>query len=126
MDQVFAAGYSLAISDPWRGHASYIRKLVEFRREYADAMIYGKQIFQPDTGEKDVYSYYFKGEINEIVTVANAAGRRIKIKLRLGKDFSDSVWIDGLTGASYTADSDGAIEISVRTDKVVALVRHRQ
>ena len=123
MNQVFAAGYSLAVSDPWRGHASYIKKLIEFRREYADAMIYGKQAFQPDTGEKDVYAYYFKGEVNEVVTVANAAGRRVKIKLMLGEGYSGSVWVDGITGASYTADSEGAIEISVRTDKAAALVR---
>lgn len=38
LNQVFAAGYSLAVSDYWDSCKEYIQKLVSIRKEYSDAL----------------------------------------------------------------------------------------
>jgi len=49
LQQVFAAGHNLALSDDDLPSAAYVKKLVNIRQQYKDALIYGAQSYQPET-----------------------------------------------------------------------------
>jgi glycosidase len=76
--QVFAAGHGLALSSLFPGsfmfdHAERIRRLVELRREYKDALIDGRQLYSPTTGHAAVIAYYNAGATHDVVTAVNTS-----------------------------------------------------
>jgi len=99
--QVYASGHSLALNHRWNSQASFIKKLLDIRRQYKDAMIYGRQS-QPILKDTNVAAYFYEGEKNTVITVVNVdeASRTIGIKL----PFSDnkSSWKDLLSGEVFT------------------------
>jgi hypothetical protein len=46
-------------------HAAHIKRLVEIRQTYKDALIYGRQDYQPDTNHDDVIAYLYRGNKHE-------------------------------------------------------------
>jgi len=123
LNQVFAAGYSLTISDPWKAYDSYIKTLVGIRQTYADALIYGKQVCQPETNHDDAIAYLFRGDTNTVITCANLGERRIQVTLSLGKTFADMTFINAVDNVTYQSDAEGNVTVSLRTEKIVALVQ---
>ena len=49
-------------------NATQIQTLVEIRQPYKDALIYGMQPYQPQTGSTDVAAYFYKGTDHQIIT----------------------------------------------------------
>lgn len=123
LNQIFAAGYSLAISDPWKPYDSYIKTLTEIRQTYADALIYGKQECQPETSREEAVAYLFRGEENTVITCANLGERRIQVTLSLGKAFANTTFVNAVDKVTYEADAEGNVTFPLRTEKAVVLVQ---
>ena len=102
--QVFAAGHGLALNDQWIQHAAYIRELLDIRRIYKDALIYGNQTYQPRTGTLKVGAYFYEGRNNKVITLANVDTATLKINLQLHESEKNTVWSDALTGEMFAAN----------------------
>ena len=105
MNQIFAAGHSLALADLHLPEADYISHLVRIRQEYKDALIHGKQLFQPRTGSDDVAAYFYRGAANNIITVVNTAPGNYSGSLELTNEHGSS-WKDLLSGQLLDAKDD--------------------
>jgi hypothetical protein len=99
LHQVFAAGHGLALCNANFGfmsdNADHIRRLVEIRRQYADALVRGRQTYQPQTTSNEVAAYHYVGDEHEMLTVVNTSesmSHMIDITLR-GSD-ADTTWAD--------------------------------
>jgi hypothetical protein len=78
MNQVWAAGHSLALCSNWPGtfmhdNAAYVRRLVTLRQQFGNALIEGKQDYQPATGAANVVAYLYRGTRDVVLTVVNTA-----------------------------------------------------
>jgi hypothetical protein len=104
LHQVYAAGHGLAVSSYWPGsfmyeHAGHIRRLVQIRQEFKDALAYGRQAYQPLTGG-DVVAYYYQGARHEIITVVNTSqttAHTVDLELQ---DAEGSTWRDQVPEAN--------------------------
>ncbi len=105
MNQIFAAGHSLALANLHLPEAEYIRPLVQIRQQYKDALIYGKQAYQPRTGNADVAAYFYQGAVNKIVTVVNTSANDYSGNLDLSQQHGSS-WKDLLSNQMLTASAD--------------------
>ena len=121
MNQIFAAGYSLALANLHLPEADYIRSLVQIRQQYKDALIYGKQEFQPRTGNADVAAYFFRGAVNHIVTVVNTSVTDYSGNLQLHQEHGSS-WKDLLSNETLTASGDN-LPIHVPAHGLRVLIR---
>ena len=121
LKQVYAAGFSLALSYHWEEHKEYIKKLVELRQQYKDAMIYGRQEYQPETENQYVAAYLFKGEQNTIVTLMNARSLTYNGNVELRSEYGNTAWVDELTGEVLTADDNGQLMISLPPQELMIL-----
>jgi hypothetical protein len=103
LHQVFAAGHMLALtansSGTWiEHHARHIKRLVGLRREFADALIDGRQEYQPATGAADVAAYAYRGAQHEILIVVNASRVEDYAKpLGMRGEHANSRWLDVLS-----------------------------
>jgi hypothetical protein len=66
LHQVYAAGHGLAlchqhIVESGGTHMAHIKKLVDIRRDHADALIRGQQTYQPETEDNRVAAYCYRG-----------------------------------------------------------------
>lgn len=123
LNQVFAAGMSLALCDYWLDDAEYIRQLVELRRTYKDALVYGAPSFYA-TGKSQVGAYGYCGEENELLVVVNAGAASSKQTVDLTADRADSQWTYLLGGdGEIAADAQGSIELRVASGEMVVLKR---
>ncbi|MGM9564346.1 MAG: DUF6259 domain-containing protein [Faecousia sp.] len=125
LHQVFAAGYGLCLCDysPWEQNMEEIRTLVELRKTYMDAFVYGTVPFAPEVSEDGVGSSYFKGAENEIVTVVNTKEDMTEVNVGLGAEFSGVSFEDLLTGEIYTADAGGNLSLSLEAEGLAVLLR---
>ncbi|MBI3848374.1 MAG: hypothetical protein HY292_27390 [Planctomycetes bacterium] len=78
MNQVWAAGHSLALCSNWPGtfmhdNAATIRRLVNLRRQFRNALIEGRQEYQPATGATNVIAFLYRGTRDVVLTVVNTA-----------------------------------------------------
>jgi hypothetical protein len=106
LHQIYAAGHRLALCNQHRteGNASYIKKLVCLRKAYKDALIEGRQTYQPATASDEVAAYHYTGHENEIITVVNTSEILAYIDLlRLRPLHADSLWTDLLTKRTFAA-----------------------
>lgn len=119
LNQVFAAGFSLAVSDYWNADSAYIKKLVQIRRDYTDAMVYGEQE-QYKTDRENVVAYGYVSEEDLIVPIVNAghAGYSGTVNVRLAQG---SILTDLLSGKSYTVGEDGTITVAVDAGELLVL-----
>ena len=123
LNQVFAAGHNLALLNANLPDAPYIRSLVEIRQKYKDALIHGKQVAQPKTGNDSVAAYRYQGSVNDVVTVANTAAQSFsgEIELEAGSAHS-STWLNPLTGETVSA-SDSKLRLRLAGESLLVLVR---
>lgn len=123
--QVFAAGYGLCVCDfnVWESNIEEIRTLVELRKTYADAFVYGTVPFAPDVSESGVGSSYFRGSDNEILTVVNTNIDTVSVVISLGSEFAGTGFENLLTGTSYTADSYGNITLDMDEEELMVLLK---
>lgn len=125
LNQVFAAGQALALSYlelRLTGMPTYVANLLAIRSAYMDAFVYGRHTFQPATGNDSVFSYYFEGEDNQIVTVVNTSGTTYSGSLTLASAQSDSTWVDALTSATLSA-SGTSLPMTLAAGDLEVLVR---
>lgn len=94
LNQVFCSWRSLALLNANLPNADYIRKLVRIRQDYKDALIYGRQVYQPVTGDESVTADWYRGAQHEIVTVCNHGSRGYEGKLILDASARSSQWRD--------------------------------
>jgi hypothetical protein len=120
LNQVYVAGYNLALGPIWLEHADYIRKLLETRQRYGDALVYGKQRYQPSTGNEDVAAYFFEGSQTQVITVVNIGENDYQGPLKLEMN-SAAQWQDVLSGERFTVGPDG-LSLSVPAQTLRVLV----
>lgn len=123
--QVFAAGYGLCVCDfyIWEANMEEIRTLVELRKTYADALVYGEVPFAPVISEAGVGSSYFRGTDHEILTAVNTKNTDLKASVDLGAAFAGVSFENLLTGTVYTADSEGVVSLELSAEELVVLLR---
>ena len=98
--QVFAAGHSLALNYKWDEHAGFIKKLLDIRRMYGDALIQGKQ--KPlDIGNLNAAAYYYMGESQTAIVIVNTHTKACRLEIGLPEIVSGSEWTDVLTGEVF-------------------------
>jgi len=119
--QVFAAGLQLALLNANLPDADYVRKLVKIRQEYKDALIYGKQLYQPFTGDDDVVAYYYRGAASAVVTVVNLAASPYAGHLSLRSE-QPTLWKDLLNGGTQSTGGNSVLAIPGRS--LCVLARH--
>ena len=118
LHQVYAAGYGLALCSNWPGSfmfdsADHIRKLVETRGQYKDALIYGNQTHQPQTSNSAAVAYYFQGVLNRVVTLVNTAITDQTTDLILPSSDANSMWTDVVSGEVFSANNQSIAAISL-------------
>lgn len=111
-------------------HTDHIRRLVEQRRIYKDALIYGTQKYQPRSIEPDVVAYFYQGMQNELITIVATSPAPKGTVLTLENIGAISIWVDVITNETFTAstgqlripvgacDSEQGVRILRRTDAV--------
>lgn len=73
MNQIYAAGHNLALCGSQMRYADYIKRLLDIRREYKDALMYGSVSYQPFCDDETVAAYRYHGEKNDLLLVVNTA-----------------------------------------------------
>ena len=119
LNQVFAAGFSLAVSDYWNGDKAYIQQLVQIRRDCSDALVYGEQS-QLATQRETVVAYCYTGEDNIIMPIVNtgAEGYVNKVQTPFA---AGTVLTEMLSGKTYTVSADGTVTISIDAGELLVL-----
>jgi hypothetical protein len=114
LHQVFAAGYNLALCNNWPGNfmhdnASHIQALVQARRDYKDALVYGRQEYPPRAGAPDaVVAYFYRGSKTQVITVVNTDEKSSPtIQLDLAETERDSLWGDVLNSGLPMLKANG-------------------
>ena len=121
LNQVFAAGHSLALLNANLPNAEYIRKLVRIRQEYKDALIHGRQVGQPKTGNDSVPAYYYRGSIHHVVTVVNTVANPYSGDIMIGPASErQSNWLNLLTG-EMLATSNGKLHANLTGESLLVL-----
>lgn len=115
LNQVFAAGHSLALSTNRPGSfmydsAAYISRLVSARRTLAAALIDGGQVDQAtEYGSNGAFvvTYHYSGG-DEVVTVVNPTDKTFNGTLSVRAAMQpDTRWEDWLTSEVFTVTSSG-------------------
>lgn len=123
LNQVFASGHSLALSNAHLPWASYLRTLVEARQQYKDALVYGAQVYQPATGSADAVAYFYQGTASRVITVVNTSpDRHYTGNLILREPESGSKWTDLLSEETLTANRT-SLPMTLPPDGLRILVR---
>lgn len=125
MNQVYAAGQGFALSHlelGLTGMTSYVRQLLSIRQTYKDAFVYGRHTYQPATGSRDVFSYYFEGDDNQVITVVNASSAAFSGNLTLQPGQSGSSWVNALTSGALSATGT-TLPITLAPGELAVLAR---
>jgi glycosidase len=122
LNQVFAAGHHLALLNANLPDADYIRKLVKIRQEYKDALIHGRQVFQPSTGTDTVSAYYYRGSTSEVITVSNHGAADYAGELALDAAQGNSEWKD-LLGMEALHATNTSLHVKVAAGGLAVLAR---
>lgn len=107
LNQIYAAGEGLALSQLERPNAHYVRRLVQLRRTYHDALVEGRQAYQPPTGDPAVAAYYYQGTDHRVMTVTNTTTGPYTGNLTLRDPQPGTVWKDMLTNQTFTTSGSG-------------------
>ena len=102
LQQMCAAGHGLALCNYWRtsfiyNFAQHIKKLVDIRTTYKDALIHGAQINQPPTGNPQVVAYHYRGTTYRIVTIVTIGSMNAIANIELNPSDPGGYWQDLLT-----------------------------
>jgi hypothetical protein len=123
LNQVFAAGHNLALSNADLPLAPYIKRLVNIRQKYKDALIYGSQLYQPATGDPDVAAYFYRGKHHDLITIVNTSMERTYSgQLKLDEMEVTSLWRNLLTDEVFEA-SGGRLVLEIPPKELRILLR---
>jgi len=104
LNQIYAAGHSLALANKDLLMAPYINNLVSIRQKYKDALIYGSQQYQPSTGDVNVAAYFYRGEHHNVLIVVNTSEElTYSGRLMLNENKTISRWRDLMTDNEFEA-----------------------
>lgn len=131
LNQMFAAGHNLVLCNAgpesphsfMKDEAQYIKKLVDIRKKYKDALVYGQQVYQPRTQDPDVAAYVYRGTTKTVITIANTnpwSPYTGTIKLRSAE--SASKWRDLVSEALY-GSSGSELRVTVPPGGLAVLVK---
>jgi len=121
LNQVFAAGYNLALLNANLPDSDYIRKLVQIRQTYKDALIYGRQVCQPKTLNESVPAYYYRGSAHEIIIAVNLSSQSYSGSIQWQATHgAASKWHNLLSNDLMTA-SDGHLQIELAAHSLLVL-----
>jgi hypothetical protein len=124
LQQVFAAGHSLALSDEDLPAAAYVKQLVLIRQQYKDALIYGEQAYQPDTGNLEVAAYFYRGAQHQLVTAVNVSEKNAYTgRLKLAEAEANSRWRDLLKNDTVLVASGRDLELEIPAKGLRVLLR---
>lgn len=107
LHQFFAAGHGLALCSNYEGggfmfdYAAHIKQLVEIRKNYRDALIYGAQINQPSTDNPMVIAYQYQGRVNRILTIVNISNTNVGTNISLDTPDPGGTWRNLLSPDSF-------------------------
>jgi hypothetical protein len=121
LHQIYAAGHNLALANLHLPDASYIRPLVEIRQKYRDALIYGKQIYQPRTNSDDTAAYVYRGHSHTIISIVNRSSAKYDGAIELRSDQADSTWRDIMTG-ELSRSKGNLLNLEVESEGLKLLV----
>lgn len=124
LHQIYAAGHDLALTHLELPDAPYIKKLVEARQRYGDALIHGRQIGQPPTGSDAVIAYHYVGSTHSVLAAVNITPEIRSAELVVPSGAPAS-WINVLTGEGIAA-SAGRLRFDVEGEGLVLLVNAQQ
>ncbi len=105
LNLAFGLGWNLAVGPPWEEHAGYIRRLVRLKREYKDALIYGRVLPQLQTSSPEVVATGFVGEENTVLTVVNTSAGELSTTIALPAEIAQGTWQPLLGGDGAQAPS---------------------
>ena len=125
MNQIYAAGHSLALANLHLPDAPYIRTLVETRQKYKDALIYGAQLYQPRSGDADVIAYFYRGHEHNLITVVNIGDRLYNGSLQLESGEQSKSWREVLPAQGTHGLTKGSIALSLAPKTLCVLVESR-
>ena len=125
--QIYAAGENLALCCNWAGtfmnqHADQIRTLVEIRKKYKDALIYGAQAYQPQTDSVDIAAYFYAGTNHQILTVVNTSNQSYAGSITLRGSEANTSWQDLVGGSSATANG-ASLPVSLAPEGILVLLK---
>lgn len=127
LHQFYAAGHGLALCANVPGppgqsfmfdHADHIRRLVEIRTTYGDALIHGTQINQPRSNNAAVVAYQYLGSRSRVIVAVNIEDFDTTANISLDTPDPGGRWINllphkSLSPSLYT--KDGMLELTLST-----------
>jgi len=130
--QYFAAGINLALSPfsiycmggyPEEKTIETLHRLVSLRKEYADALIDGQLVREPQTGSVYVPSYLFNGKEYTILNICSTLDSDFDARPTLGVEYAGSKWYDCWNDREYIADADGKLLVPMKAKELAVLVK---
>ncbi len=109
LHQIYAAGYSLALCCAQKpgnfmsDYASHIKTLVQLRQKYRDALIDGRQVYQPTTDNPNIVAYDYEGTDNQLLVIVNTSDQDYTGSIGLRQSEANTNWKDLLSGAVISA-----------------------
>jgi hypothetical protein len=102
LHQVYAAGHNLALTSCWPfsfmyDHRDHIKRLVEIRQQYKDALIYGAQDYQPPAQDEAVVAYVYRGQRDKILMIVNTTRQPRTTSILLRQTETEAIWEDLLS-----------------------------
>ena len=136
LHQIYAAGHPLALCWNWHSYADnpkregpdvfmhrkaerdQIKQLLTVRNSLKNALVYGRQTYQPDTGDDDVAAYFYEGSTRSVLTVVNTSTiRSYSGLLQLRPSEASKVWYNALADPTISlpkkSDSAGRLPLAV-------------
>jgi hypothetical protein len=131
LNQVFAAGQGLALccnsnlsgdSNSFiHTNASYIANLVKWRQDYGDALIQGRQRYQPLAENAAVAAYSYLGRQNRIVTIVNTSVGPYNGWIQLDPEDARFSWINLATNQILASDATGHLHLEIPPGGLIVL-----
>jgi hypothetical protein len=123
LQQVYAAGHNIALSDEDLPSAAHVKRLIEIRQQYKDALIYGRQAYQPETGDPKTAAYSYQGKQHQLMTVVNTSEKQpFEGRLILNSTESNSSWRDLLSDEKFVARGE-VLALNLGPQKLRILLR---
>lgn len=136
LHQIYAAGHPLALCWNWHTHPGnrqypgpdvfmhreddrdHIKQLLTVRNNLKNALVYGRQTYQPETGDDDVAAYFYEGTSQSVLTVVNASTTTTYSgRLVLRASEASKVWHSALAEPADLASSAERRYRSTRPDR---------
>lgn len=89
---------------------------------YKDALIYGQQAYQPQTGSTDVAAYFYAGTDHQIITVVNTSNQSYSGSIMLRASEANSGWQD-LVAGNVTTATGTSLPVSLAPEGLLVLLK---